>query len=175
MDPAGARTPYVAVIVAAIAIGTVSGVAPVIMVCPAIYLFAAVVGRRVGGMARVRTVVRRSDARHRADHPWISLAALGAIQLVLVIVGLFRGTWRVPVSRLQVLGAVVFSAIAVAAATGGGLWPGLIAIVGLLGHAGWDLWHHRTDVVVMRSYAAFCAALDIVLAAVVAVALIAGD
>lgn len=167
--------PAVAGIAAALAIGALSGVAPVIMVCGAIYLFAATIGRRWGswvGFALSFFVLTPGLA---LDEPWISLAALGVIQVVLVVVGLFRGTWRVATNRLQLLGAVGFSAVAVAAAAGTAPWAGLVAVLGLLGHGGWDLWHHRADAVVTRSYAAFCASLDIVLAAVVAVTLVAGD
>jgi hypothetical protein len=36
--------------------------------------------------------------------------------------------------------------------------------VGLLGHAAWDVWHHRTNRVVSRSLAEFCLVLDTALA-----------
>ncbi|HEY3504410.1 MAG TPA: hypothetical protein VGN37_16720 [Actinocatenispora sp.] len=164
--------PAAAGILAALAIGAASGVAPVIMVCGAIYLFAATIARRWGswlGFALSFAVLAPGMV---LANPWISFGALGAIQLALVIVGLARGTWRVPINRLQLLGAVAFSVVALAAGAGNGLWAGLVAVAGLLGHGGWDLWHHRADAVVMRSYAAFCAALDIALAAVVTVALV---
>jgi hypothetical protein len=170
-----AAVPAAAGIAAALAIGAMATVAPVIMVCGAIYLFAATIGRRWGSWLGFALSFAVLTPGFVVGSAWVSLAALGAIQAGLVVAGLIRGTWRVPVNRLQLLGAVAFSAVAVAAATGSGLWAGLVAVAGLLGHGGWDLWHHRADAVVMRSYAAFCAALDIVLTAVVAVALVVGD
>jgi hypothetical protein len=166
--------PAAAGVAAAFVVAAQSGVAPVVMLCPAIYLFAAAIGRRWGswvGFALSFVVLTPGIVLGRQ---WVSLVALGVIQVGLVIVGLTRRAWQVPVNRLQLLGAVAFSGIAIAAAAGAAPWAGLIAIVGLFGHGAWDLWHHRADAVVVRSYAAFCAALDIVLAVVVVVALIVG-
>jgi hypothetical protein len=39
-----------------------------------------------------------------------------------------------------------------------------LVAAGLLGHAAWDAYHHRTNRVVVRSLAEFCLALDIALA-----------
>lgn len=43
----------------------------------------------------------------------------------------------------------------------------LLVAAGLFGHAGWDLWHHRTGRVVSRSLAEFCGVLDALLAILV--------
>jgi hypothetical protein len=107
--------------------------------------------------------------------PGISLAAIGLASVVLIGVGFARGTWRTPANRWQLLGVVVFSAVAVTAALlGATLAGGVIAIIGLLGHAAWDVWHHVRRAVVARPYAEFCAVLDGVLAIVVAVSLFVG-
>jgi hypothetical protein len=39
-----------------------------------------------------------------------------------------------------------------------------LVAAGLLGHAAWDAYHHRTDRVVVRSLAEFCLVLDTALA-----------
>ncbi|RIQ13601.1 hypothetical protein [Jiangella rhizosphaerae] len=50
-------------------------------------------------------------------------------------------------------------------------WP---LAAGLLGHAAWDVWHHRTNRVVTRSLAEFCVVLDTLLAAAMIVVAISG-
>jgi len=166
--------PAIAGMAAALAIGSQPGVAPVIMVCAAIYLFAATIERRWGAWLGFALSFAVLAPGFVLRDPWIPIVALGVIQLGLVVVGLLRGTWRAPSARLQLYGAVAFGALAVVAAAELAPWAGIAAIAGLLGHGGWDLWHHRADAVVTRSYALFCAALDIALAAVVAVAAITG-
>ena len=44
---------------------------------------------------------------------------------------------------------------------------GILIAVGLAAHAVWDIVHHRRNAVVSRSYAEFCAVLDLTLAVVV--------
>ena len=166
--------PAAAGVIAAIVIGSQSGVGPVIMVCAAIYLFAAAIGRRWGAWVGFGASFAVITPGAILDAPWISLVALLAIQFVLVIIGLARGAWRTHANRLQLLGALVFGAIAVAATLGATPWAAIAAVIGLAAHGAWDVWHHRRDVVVMRSYAIFCAALDFGLAAIVLVALIVG-
>jgi hypothetical protein len=164
--------PAAAGVLAALGIGYLGGVAPVIMVCGAIYLFAAAIGRRWAAWAgfAVSFVVLAPSVI--LDDPWITLAVLGALQVVLVIVGAVRGVWRAPLGRLQLVGALVFSVLAIAAAAGVAPWAVIAAITGLLAHGAWDIWHHHRDAVVPRPYASFCAALDLVLAGVVLITLI---
>ncbi|MDR2998398.1 MAG: hypothetical protein LBU78_09790 [Microbacterium sp.] len=170
----GIALPLAAGVLAAFAIGSQTGVAPVIMVCAAIYLFAAAIGRRWASWAGFGISFLVLAPGFVLDDPWIPIITLGAIQIVLVIVGLVRGAWRTRVNLLQLAGAVLFSALAVAAAAGAAPWAGIVTVFALLAHGAWDLWHHHLDAVVMRSYALFCASLDIVLAVIVAVAMIAG-
>jgi hypothetical protein len=40
---------------------------------------------------------------------------------------------------------------------------------GLLGHAAWDLYHHRVNRVVTRSFAEFCLVLDTALAVAIVI------
>ncbi|MDR0358351.1 MAG: hypothetical protein LBJ87_02655 [bacterium] len=44
-----------------------------------------------------------------------------------------------------------------------------LVAIGLLGHAAWDVYHHRKQKVVARSMAEFCLVLDTALAAVIIV------
>jgi hypothetical protein len=164
--------PAVAGVAAAIALSFQGSIAPVIMLCAAIYLFAAVIGRRWGswvGFAISFVVLAPGVILH---NPWISIVLLGVIQIALVIVGAVRGTWRSPSYRLQLWGAILFSILAVVAASGAGLWAGIVTIAALLGHGARDLWHHHLDQVVMRSYAVFCGVLDIALGVLVGVAIV---
>lgn len=166
--------PVGAGVVAAVAIGSQGQVAAVIMVCAAIYLFAAVIGRPWAAWVGFGASFVVLAPGFVFDDPWLPIIALGVIQLALVIIGAVRGSWRSGTGRLQLIGAVVFSALAVASAAGVAPWAAIFAIAGLLGHGAWDIWHHRTHTVVTRPYALFCAALDILLAVVVAVTAVTG-
>jgi hypothetical protein len=79
--------------------------------------------------------------------------------------GSVRGAAR-PVEGLlyQAIGMVLFGgAAAVVVLVGGDLGAYLVA-AGLLGHAAWDVWHHRTERVVAKSMAEFCFVLDTLIA-----------
>lgn len=81
--------------------------------------------------------------------------------------GAARPAWGLP---LQSAAMIVIAALAVTAAWLGGPWAAGLIAAGLLGHAAWDVHHHRTGRVVARSMAEFCAVLDSLLAVVVLVA-----
>jgi hypothetical protein len=44
---------------------------------------------------------------------------------------------------------------------------GVLVAIGLIGHAAWDAYHYLRDRVVARSYAEFCAVLDLLVGAAV--------
>jgi hypothetical protein len=44
---------------------------------------------------------------------------------------------------------------------------GYLVAIGLLGHGAWDVYHYLRDRVVARSYAEFCAVLDLLAGAAV--------
>jgi len=161
--------------VAGVAVGIGGGLAAVIMVCAAIYVLAAVVGRPNAAWIGFLASFPFIGAGIVLHQPWVSLAAIGLAALVLVGVGIARRTWTTASNRWQLLGILVFSAIAVAVALlGATLAAGVLVVAGLLGHAAWDVWHHVRRAVVARSYAEFCAVLDLVLAIVVAASLALG-
>lgn len=97
--------------------------------------------------------------------PWV--LALAVAVLAVGLVG--RRTspwWSLPLQTgaMLVLGATALLAISSDAALGG-----LLVAAALLGHAAWDIHHHRSGRVVDHSFAEFCAVLDILVAILVAV------
>lgn len=142
------------------------------MVCAAIYVLAVVTARPHSawiGFAASFPLIGLGVVLH---DPRISLALIGLATVVLIVVGLARGTWKARPCRRQLIGMAVFGVIAVMAAAAAPLSAGIVLIVGLLGHAAWDVWHHIKREVVARPYAEFCAVLDFVLAVVIAATLI---
>ncbi|MDA1359556.1 hypothetical protein O1R50_07980 [Glycomyces luteolus] len=100
---------------------------------------------------------------------WIMIG----LAVPLAAYGLFRGAAR-PAEGLplQSLAMVVVGAVAVAVLLVGGDLGLYLVAAGLLAHAAWDVWHHRTERVVSRSLAEFCVVLDTLVAvAMVVVAL----
>ena len=102
----------------------------------------------------------------RFEPTWAILA--GAVGLL--IYGLLRGAGRpgygLPLQTVALLG---FGAAAGAALM---ITPDLgayLVAAGLLGHAAWDLYHHRVNRVVVRSLAEFCLALDTALAVAIVI------
>lgn len=95
------------------------------------------------------------------DPFWWMLGIAG----VVVVVGLARGAVRPPWGMPLALGAMALIAvIAIMASRLEGPWAALVVAAGLLAHAAWDVFHHRTGRVVVRSMAEFCAVLDTLLA-----------
>ncbi|HEY5879569.1 MAG TPA: hypothetical protein VIU11_11715 [Nakamurella sp.] len=77
-----------------------------------------------------------------------------------------RPWWSLPLqtAAMLVLGAIALLVIHLDTTIGG-----LLVAGALLGHAAWDIHHHGTGRVVDHSLAQFCAVLDILVAALVAV------
>jgi hypothetical protein len=83
----------------------------------------------------------------------------------VAVYGIVRGAARPAVGLpLQALAMAVLGAAAVVVTVIGGVAGGYIVAAGLLAHAAWDVWHHRTGRVVVRSMAEFCFVLDALLA-----------
>jgi hypothetical protein len=157
---------------ALVAFDLASGVelAPVLAASAAVYLGAAALQRPAAAWplffvtVALITVARVLDDRF--EPTWGILA--GAVALLAY--GLLRGAGRpghgLP---LQTLGLLGFGAAAAAALV---ITPELgayLVAAGLLGHAAWDLHHHRTNRVVVRSLAEFCLVLDTALAVAIVV------
>lgn len=145
-----------------------SGLAPIVVASALVYLGAAALGRRDAARPLFfGTFVVIAAARLAgADPTWLLLGVAAAT----TIGGLVRaGTRPVAGFPLQVLAMAGFGAMAAAAVVVGGPVGGYLVAAGLLGHAAWDVHHHRREVVVSRSLAEFCFVLDTLLAVAVVV------
>jgi hypothetical protein len=157
---------------ALIAVDLVNGVdlAAVLAASAAVYLGAAALQRPATAWplffatAVVITVARLLDDRF--EPTWAILA--GAV--ALLVYGLLRGASRpghgLPLQAAALLG---FGAAAGAALLVSPELGAYLVAAGLLGHAAWDVHHHRTNRVVVRSLAEFCLALDTALAVAIVI------
>lgn len=143
-------------------------VAPVVAASGLVYLSAAATGVR--GAAWIAfgvtfALIGLAKFLELDATLWILVLATG-----LVIVGLVsrrvRPWWAL---GLQTAAMLVLAAVALLAIRLDPTVGGLLVAAALLGHAGWDIYHHRTRRVVNRSLAEFCAVLDILVAIIVAV------
>lgn len=147
-------------------------VAPILTASGFVYLGAAALQRRAAAwpMFLVSVVlITIGSVAAGLDRTWSSWWMLG-ISAALVIYALAQGglrpPWGVP---LQAGAMVVLAAAAIVAVGSGATWAGVLVGAGLLAHAAWDVHHHRTERVVARSMAEFCAVLDTVLGVVILV------
>ena len=166
------RTVWPAALGVVVAAGTAYGVtdgrevAPVVAASGVVYLAAAATGRRQIGWAAfgVTFVVIGLDTAVGLDAtPW--LLAFAAALLGIGLIGRrVRPLWALPLQTAAMLALATAALIATHLdATAGGVVVG----AALLGHAAWDVHHHRTGRVVNRSLAEFCAVLDVIFAVVI--------
>jgi hypothetical protein len=105
---------------------------------------------------------------------WLTPATVDALGLALIAaiyIGFAVADGRRHVLAVETAVATVFVVVAAAAVTGS-LW---LIVVGLAGHGAKDLWQHRTGFVAgTRWWPPFCATVDFVAAALIAVAITAG-
>jgi hypothetical protein len=144
--------------------------APVLAASAAVYLGAAALQRPAAAWplffatAAVITVARLLDDRF--EPTWVILAG----GVALLVYGLLRGAGHpghgLPLQTVALLG---FGAAAGAALMINPEIGAALVAAGLLGHAAWDAWHHRTSRVVVRSLAEFCLALDTALAVAIVI------
>jgi hypothetical protein len=106
---------------------------------------------------------------------WLDAAtvyAFGLAFIAAVYIGFAVADGRRHVLAVEVVVAAVFVVIAAAGVTGS-LW---LIVAGLAGHGLKDLWQHRTGFVAgTRWWPPFCAVVDWVVAALIAVAIAAGS
>ncbi|TQM32859.1 hypothetical protein [Nocardia bhagyanarayanae] len=144
---------------------TVRVLAEMLVLLPMIYLLTAAVGRP-------RVV-------------WLVLAALGAsfalvgtqdrvpFSFVLAAVAAGAVGWAWAFDRLdrvfwtQIAGTLVFVAIALAAQHTDPTAARYLVAAGWIGHGLWDFAHHRANRAVARSFAEFCAVVDVLIGAAV--------
>jgi hypothetical protein len=105
---------------------------------------------------------------------WLDAAtvyALGLALIAAIYIGFSVADGRAKVIAVETGVAAAFVVLAAAAVTGSG-W---LIVAGLAGHGVKDLWQHRTGFVAgTRWWPPFCAAVDFVAAAFIAVGLVAG-
>jgi hypothetical protein len=105
---------------------------------------------------------------------WLEPATVYALGLALiasVYIGFSVADGRRKIIAVESVVALAFVVIAAAAVTG----PAWLIVIGLTGHGLKDLWQHRTQFVVnTRWWPPFCATVDWVAAAILAIALTAG-
>jgi hypothetical protein len=148
-------------------------IAPVITASAFVYFGAAALQRRTAAwpMFFVSVLVVTVGFLVPGLNPsWSSWAMIG-IAAVLLVYALIQRASRPPWggALLQAAALAVFAAAAIAAVHTDATWAALLVGAGLLGHTAWDVYHLRSQRVVARSMALFCAVLDTVLAVVVLV------
>lgn len=142
-------------------------VAPVVIASGVVYLAASATGLRWMAWAAFGVTIPLIALTKVTDLDatlWLLVLA-GA----LLVIGLggrrMHPWWSFP---LQTVAMLVLGAAAVIATQVNPVVGGLLVAAALLGHAAWDVYHHRAGRVVGRSLAEFCAVLDILVAMVVA-------
>ena len=96
-----------------------------------------------------------------------SVVLLGAA-LVFLVLGVVRGQLVKPIGlTLQAGGMLAFGSIALVALYVEPDLGGKLVGIAILGHAAWDAYHYLRNRVVPRSYAEFCAVVDLLLGAAI--------
>ncbi|MET8837022.1 hypothetical protein ABZV78_24335 [Micromonospora sp. NPDC004540] len=111
---------------------------------------------------------------------WVAPTVLAPWTLLVLPAGyLLVGTWRRQWGdrrnlAWQLAGLAGWGGLAVAALLGPDRLAGVLVGLGWLGHAAWDLAHHRTGRVVPRGYAEWCGGLDVAVGSTVLLAVLSG-
>ncbi|WP_202872870.1 hypothetical protein [Kribbella capetownensis] len=144
-------------------------VAPIVTASAFLYLGAAALQRRTAAwpMFAVSFVaVGLGSNVEGFNATWVMLAFAAVLAVYGVIRGALRPPWGLP---LQAAALIVLAAAALIAVDANQTVAGVLVAAGLLIHAGWDTYHHRTHRVVAQSMSEFCAVLDTLLALAVLV------
>jgi hypothetical protein len=147
---------------------SVSFLSALVVLMPLVYVGAAVVDRRRFAWVVLLVAVTPLVLTKVLDlkiylHPAFLVAALAFLALGAVR-GRLRGPGSVP---LQAAGMLVFGAAMLVALYVEPDLGGVLVAVGFLGHAAWDAVHYVRNRVVTRSYAEFCAVLDLLVGAAI--------
>ena len=135
---------------------------------PLVYVGAAVVDRRrfawVVFLAAITPLILTQALDLKINlHAVFLVAALGFLTL-----GAARGRLSGPSGvPLQAAGMLVFGATMLVALYVEPFLGGMIVAIGLIGHAAWNAFHYARNRVVARSYAEFCAVVDLLVGAAV--------
>jgi hypothetical protein len=105
---------------------------------------------------------------------WLPAATVYAMSLAVIAaiyIGFSVADGRPKVIAVETTVATVFLGVAAAGVTG----TAWLLVAGLLGHGLKDYWQHRTQFVAnTRWWPPFCAVVDVVVAAILAIAILAG-
>lgn len=131
------------------------------MLMPVVYLGAAALDRRrfawvvlLAGVGVLTFIPSSSEV--------VPSVGFLAAALVFFVVGAARGELRKPGGlALQTVGVLVFGSTVLAALYVDPDLGGYLVASALLGHAAWDAYHYLRDRVVTRSYAEWCAVVDL--------------
>jgi hypothetical protein len=176
MDFLSHRWPTVlGVAVAALTVFDLRGgteIAALTMLMPVVYLGAAALDRRrfawvvlLAGVAVLAFVPTSSEA--------VTSVGFLVAALVFFVVGAARGGLRKPGGlALQTVGVLAFGSVVLAALYVDADLGGYLVAFVLLGHAAWDAFHYLRDRVVARSYAEWCAVVDLVAGAAIIVGIL---
>lgn len=142
--------------------------APLVAASGLVYLAAGASGRRsVAWIAFAVTFALIGVGKFTGIDvlPWL-LGLAAALLLYGLAERRLKPRWAFPLqaTAMLVLGTTALLAFHLSPTAGG-----LLVAFALLAHAGWDIHHHRTDRVVDRSLATFCAVLDILVGVLVGV------
>ena len=149
--------------------GSVSSLAALVVLMALVYVGAAALDRRraswVVFLAGFAVMVVFQDLFDSGVEP---SEVLLVAALVFVVVGAVRGQLCSPGGlTLQAAGTLGFGVVALVALYVDPDLAGYLVAAALLGHAAWDAVHFRLDRVVARSYAEFCAILDLLVGATI--------
>ena len=141
----------------------VQALADVLLLLPLLYLIVAAMRRRRASWPVLVVLVAAMIALWAVDVVAPS-AVVVAVALLVLVVGAVRGQLASGTFRLQAWGMLGFGVVALA---GLAVDPDLgryVVAAGWFGHGIWDLVHLRADKVVSRSYAEWCAVVDVLIA-----------
>jgi hypothetical protein len=142
-----------------------SELAPILAASGLVYLGAAALQRPATAwlvfFGIFAVITATSVLADNVDATWVLLG----LAVVFVAYGLVRGAARptdgLPLQTIAMIGFGTTAAIALVVSESVGSY---LVAAGLLGHAAWDVYHHRANKVVVRSMAEFCFVLDTLLA-----------
>lgn len=159
----------------AFGLATGSDLAPILAASGLVYLGAAALRKPVAAwwvfLGTFVVVGAGKAVGEAAFATWLILGLAGAFALYGVVRGALRPAYGLPLQSLAMLAFGAVAAVALAVNQSAGAY---LVAAGLLGHAAWDVYHHRVNRVVVRSLAEFCVVLDTLLAVVIVVITVRG-
>ena len=153
---------------------SVSSLSALVVLMALVYVGAAALDRRWSAwvvlLAGFVVMVVFRDLLDSAVDPSLVLLVAALVFVVFVVVGALRGQLRRPGGlTFQAAGMLGFGSIALVALYVEPDLGGYLVAFALLGHAAWDAYHYLRDRVVARSYAEWCAVIDLLTGAAILV------